>query len=197
MGDDRVVVIGSGPCGAMAAATLVERGVDVHMLDAGLRAPTRASSSAPPGTPSSAGTGGASTRPTASTRRPHSDVDWYSSLSLGGLSNYWTAAVPRFAPEDFTDGARLDERYVWPITYDDLVPFYERAERALTVTAGDPITACHPAWLATGSDCRGTGRSSPTPRSEAGPRRRRAADGQGDAVDGRPPRARSSAAITA
>ena len=40
MGDDRVVVIGSGPCGAMAAATLVERGVDVLMLDAGLRAPT-------------------------------------------------------------------------------------------------------------------------------------------------------------
>ena len=30
------------------------------------------------------------------------DVDWISSLSLGGLSNYWTGAVPRFAPEDFT-----------------------------------------------------------------------------------------------
>ena len=26
----------------------------------------------------------------------------FSSLSPGGLSNYWTAAVPRFSPEDFT-----------------------------------------------------------------------------------------------
>ncbi|HAM22831.1 MAG TPA: hypothetical protein DCQ04_11265, partial [Actinobacteria bacterium] len=29
-------------------------------------------------------------------------TDWVSSRSLGGLTNYWTAAVPRFAPEDFT-----------------------------------------------------------------------------------------------
>ena len=52
-------------------------------------------------------------------------VDWYSSLSLGGLSNFWTAAVPRFAPDDFIEGARLDERYRWPVTYDDLEPYYE------------------------------------------------------------------------
>ena len=37
--------------------------------------------------------------------RPAADVEWHSSLSLGGLSNYWTAAVPRFAPSDFTEGA--------------------------------------------------------------------------------------------
>ena len=64
------------------------------------------------------------------------DVEWYSSLSLGGLSNYWTAAVPRFAPEDFTDGARLDERYRWPLTYDELVPYYEDVERMLGITDG-------------------------------------------------------------
>ena len=39
MADDPVVVIGSGPCGAMAAATLAGRGVDVLVLDAGQRAP--------------------------------------------------------------------------------------------------------------------------------------------------------------
>ena len=37
--DDRVIVVGSGPCGAAAAMRLVERGVPVLMLDAGLRAP--------------------------------------------------------------------------------------------------------------------------------------------------------------
>ena len=137
-GDDCVVVVGSGPCGAMAAAELVRRGVNVVLLDAGIR-----------------GARGAVIRAAGNTIFRRMDqsmitadrhdlttsplVEWHSSLSLGGLSNYWTAAVPRFAPEDFTEGAALDERYVWPITYDDLVPYYERAETALVVTAGSPF----------------------------------------------------------
>jgi choline dehydrogenase-like flavoprotein len=67
------------------------------------------------------------------------DVLWLSSISNGGLSNFWTGAVPRFAPDDFIEGGRLDERYVWPVRYDELVPYYEIAERHLNVTAGDPI----------------------------------------------------------
>jgi choline dehydrogenase-like flavoprotein len=49
------------------------------------------------------------------------------------LSNYWTGAVPRFAPEDFEEGARLDERYRWPVGYADLEPYYTYAERLLEV----------------------------------------------------------------
>lgn len=143
MADPDVIVIGSGPAGAMATATLVGRGVDVLLLDAGHHAP-----------------GGLLARAGGNTlyRRmawadyatdrldPTSgeDVEWYSSLSLGGLSNFWTAAVPRFAPDDFTEGARLDARYRWPVTYDALVPFYEIAERYLTPTAGDPIPGVPP-----------------------------------------------------
>jgi choline dehydrogenase-like flavoprotein len=133
-----VVVIGTGPTGAMAASALVGRGLDVLVLDAGRDAP-----------------GGIVVRAAGNTlyrRMAWADyesdglapgsgpgVEWYASHSLGGLSNYWTAAVPRFAPEDFTEGARLDERYRWPLTYADLEPYYGRAEQALTVTAGDPI----------------------------------------------------------
>jgi choline dehydrogenase-like flavoprotein len=43
------------------------------------------------------------------------------------------------APEDFSEGAQLDERFRWPISYGDLEPFYERVERAMSVTAGDPV----------------------------------------------------------
>lgn len=141
--DDEVIVVGSGPCGAFAAAALVERGIPVTLLDAGLRAPQ-----------------GFVVRLAGKTlyRRkgwaeysrhrqdPSSDeqLEWISSLSLGGLSNYWTSAVPRYAPDDFTDGARLDERFRWPIAYDDLVPFYERAERELALTAGAPILGVPP-----------------------------------------------------
>lgn len=133
-----VVVVGSGPSGASAAAQLAARDVDVVVLESGPRAPR-----------------GLVVRAAGNTlyrRRDWSlysydrlapgsdpDVTWFSSLSLGGLSNYWTSAVPRFAPDDFTDGARLDERFRWPIGYDDLAPWYEIAERYLMVTAGAPI----------------------------------------------------------
>ncbi len=138
MAEPDVVIIGTGPTGAMAAAAMAGRGLDVLVLDAGLRAP-----------------GGWIARAAGNTLYRHMawaeyasdridggsppNVDWYSSLSLGGLSNYWTAAVPRFAPEDFTEGERLDVRYRWPVGYDELVPHYEAAERHLVVTAGGPI----------------------------------------------------------
>ena len=138
MTDEPVVVVGSGPCGAIAAAQLVARGLDVVMLDAGLRAPrgllVRAAGST---VVRRMGWTEYSTDRHHPSSQPH--VDWISSLSHGGLSNYWTGAVPRFAPDDFSDGARLDERYCWPIAYEELVPFYELAERYLLVTAGDPI----------------------------------------------------------
>lgn len=140
--DEPVVVIGSGPCGAAAAHQLVSRGVDVLMLDSGDAAPTGLLVR---------GAGNILFRRYGwghySNDRHVDDtgtVDWYSSLSLGGLSNFWTAAVPRFAPDDFTEGGRLDERYVWPVRYDDVAPFYELAERLLKVTVGDDIAGVPP-----------------------------------------------------
>jgi choline dehydrogenase-like flavoprotein len=141
--DDHVVVVGSGPCGAAAATRLAARGVHVVMLDAGLHAPP-----------------GLLARVAGRTvwRRkgwadyaehrhdPGSDdnVVWISSLSLGGLSNYWTSAVPRYAPEDFVEGARIDERYEWPVTYDELVPYYEALEPEMGLTVGEPIHGVPP-----------------------------------------------------
>ncbi len=54
----------------------------------------------------------------------------YARLALGGLSNHWTGGVPRFAPEDFTEGERLHERFRWPISYAELAPYYEKVELA-------------------------------------------------------------------
>jgi choline dehydrogenase-like flavoprotein len=137
--DDRVVVIGSGPTGATAAARLVERGLRVCMLDAGTHAPRGLLVKAAGNTLFRA----ASKSELVADRLDSDsgdDVEWHSSLSLGGLSNYWTAAVPRFAPADFTEGGLVDERFEWPVTYDDLEPHYAHAERLLTVTTGtEPI----------------------------------------------------------
>ncbi len=136
--DRRVVVIGSGPSGAMAARALAIKGIPVTLLESGCVFP-----------------GGLLVRLTGRNivrRRPHwespkrhvssDDVGalWRHDLVPGGLSNHWTGAVPRFSPEDFHEGERLHERFRWPVQYEELEPYYDQAERILGVVA-DPLGA--------------------------------------------------------
>jgi choline dehydrogenase-like flavoprotein len=137
MRSDRVVVIGSGPCGAMAASVLVRHGLPVTVLESGATAP---------GGWLVRGGGRNLLRKAPEVAwdlgdfvsTGHPETAWIEHLQPGGLSNQWTGAVPRFDPADFHDGERLDARYRWPLTYGDLVPFYEQAERLLLVT-GSPV----------------------------------------------------------
>jgi choline dehydrogenase-like flavoprotein len=66
---------------------------------------------------------------------PETNLEY--NYALGGLSNQWTGAVPRFCAEDFTAGEQIHEKYRWPVTYDELAPYYEIAERTMQITA-DP-----------------------------------------------------------
>ena len=136
MSDERqVVVIGSGPAGAAAARELSRNGIQVTMLEAGigfqkgllLRLGGRNLFRRTPPLQEEA-------RHTVS-GDPRTLC--YVKFALGGLSNNWTGAVPRFAPEDFTEGQRLHDRFRWPISYSDLAPYYEQIERSLAISA-DP-----------------------------------------------------------
>lgn len=128
----RVVVIGSGPAGGIAARELVRSGIPVTMLEAGERLQ--------PGVLLRLwGSNLYRRKPRLPESRLHTisgdpRTVWYTDLTLGGLSNHWTGAVPRFAPEDFTEGERLHERFKWPLTYEELVPFYEKVEPLLMIT---------------------------------------------------------------
>jgi choline dehydrogenase-like flavoprotein len=143
--DDRtVVVIGSGPSGCMAALALVRRGIPVLHLESGRSVPrgwlVRGVGTnlfrVLPRLPASNGQHIASGDP---------ETVWFQAFMPGGLSNHWTGAVPRFAPEDFTDGERLHEQYRWPVSYEDLVPYYEEVERLLVVSASQQDVPALPA----------------------------------------------------
>ena len=129
----RVVIVGSGPTGAIAAQELVKRGVPVTMLESG--------DSLQPGLlVRVSGRNYYRRVPAMENGRRHvatgdPKTDWYVNLAPGGLSNQWTGAVPRFAPEDFTEGERLHECYRWPLDYADLAPYYESVERRMHITA--------------------------------------------------------------
>lgn len=127
----RVIVIGSGPSGAIAALALVRRGIPVTLLESGQNVPSGLLVRAMGKNVYRRRRGPDNSRHYIASGDP--DTAWRHTLTPGGLSNYWTGAVPRFAPEDFHEGERLHERYRWPVSYDELVPYYEVAERLLVV----------------------------------------------------------------
>jgi choline dehydrogenase-like flavoprotein len=62
------------------------------------------------------------------TTAPGERFDWFRTRMLGGRTNHWGRISLRFGPDDFRrrsiDGLGDD----WPITYDDLKPFYDRVD---------------------------------------------------------------------
>jgi choline dehydrogenase-like flavoprotein len=142
-----VCIIGSGAAGGTAAKVLTEGGLKVAMLEAGpvlnpatdfkehvwpYQLPHRG-----------AGVGGKATvdfgeflAPNGSwdiagepyTNAPGSRFQWFRSRIVGGRTNHWGRIALRFAPVDFrarsTDGMGDD----WPISYEDVAPYYDKVE---------------------------------------------------------------------
>jgi choline dehydrogenase-like flavoprotein len=121
----------------MAAAVLADEGVDVTLLEAGPVSACRGLTARVGGMtvarwhrPLLARTDGV-----VATSDP--DAVMYEDLAPGGLTNHWSCAVPRFAPEDFLDAQRAGAALEWPIGYSDLAPWYDRVEPLLHI-AGTP-----------------------------------------------------------
>jgi choline dehydrogenase-like flavoprotein len=141
---ERVVVIGTGPAGAAAAVFLSRAGVELLLLEAGSRKAALGL------TARVRGLTVAKLKPPMARREDLTlagdpSAHLFESLSPGGLSNHWACAVPRFAPDDFSDAKRAGEQYAWPIEYSDLEPWYERVEPLLRIAGSQHGIATLPA----------------------------------------------------
>lgn len=66
------------------------------------------------------------------------------SMCVGGLAMHWGGVTPRFSPEDFRTKSLCGVGEDWPISYDDLDPFYQDAEVRMGVAGEQGPAALDP-----------------------------------------------------
>ncbi len=144
-----VVIVGSGAGGGMAAYMLAHAGLKVCIIEAGpLYDPVKnitqfknpwdsprrgAATKLRPFGDFDASYGGWELEGEPYTKARGTEWDWFRSRMLGGRTNHWGRISLRFGPKDFKrksiDG--LGEN--WPISYDDIKPFYDRVDKLVGI----------------------------------------------------------------
>lgn len=107
-----VCVIGAGPAGIALTLTLAEQGISVLLLESGLYEEDSDTQ--------------ALYRGEVADERMHSPPDKYRQRRLGGSSTIWGGRCMPFDPIDFEARPQVPLSG-WPISYDDLLPFYPKA----------------------------------------------------------------------
>lgn len=64
---------------------------------------------------------------------------WTFNIGVGGGTNCWWAQSPRFHPTDFALRTKYGVGVDWPVSYDDLVPYYSDAERTMMIAGPSDI----------------------------------------------------------
>jgi len=148
-----VIVVGSGAGGGQTAYTLAMEGVKVLMVEAGRNydivketpmfqtnadAPLRGASTPekPFGFHDATIDGGWEVpgEPyTQASGDPQQKFDWWRARMLGGRTNHWGRIALRNGPYDFKPKSRDGLGFDWPITYEELAPYYDKVEMLIGV----------------------------------------------------------------
>jgi choline dehydrogenase-like flavoprotein len=148
-----VCIIGSGAGGGTAAKVLTEGGLNVVMLEAGpLLNPSKDFKEHvwPYALPHRGADIGGRARHELNgeflapngfweiegepyTTAPGSDFRWFRSRIEGGRTNHWGRIALRIAPADFKARSRDGLGDDWPISYEDLAPYYDKVDSFIGV----------------------------------------------------------------
>jgi choline dehydrogenase-like flavoprotein len=138
------VIVGSGAGGGMAAHELTKAGAKVLLLEAGgmwdntkdstmllqpWETPRRgASTPERPFGEHDACIGGWNIPGEPFTTAPGSRFNWWRGRMLGGRTNHWGRISLRFGPDDFKGKDKDGLGDNWPISYQDIKPYYDEVD---------------------------------------------------------------------
>ena len=145
-----VVIVGSGAGGGMATKILTDSGLTVALMEAGpffdpanpdqqlhlkwpYESPRRGKSTTRAMGDYHASYGDWNLDGEPYEMKGDTKFNWWRSRMLGGRTNHWGRISLRFGPDDFKkksiDGLGDD----WPISYDDIKPYYDKVDKLIGV----------------------------------------------------------------